>query len=68
MWKRRDYKRSEISGKKFEGANLSLVNTANVSGIEENSSKQPISNLLTETSSQSSITILERERERERET
>lgn len=46
------------------GINLSLVKTANVSGIEENNSKVPISNLLTETNSHNSMTNL-KERERD---
>jgi hypothetical protein len=40
----------------FTITNLSLVYTANDSGIDENNSKHPISNLLTETNSHSSIT------------
>ena len=46
------------------GINLSLVKTANVSGIEENNSKVPISNLLTETNSHNSMTNL-KEKERD---
>lgn len=42
------------------GINLSLVKTANVSGMEENNSKVPISNLLTETNSHSSMTNLKK--------